>query len=78
MDGGRGSKNQKILQTSYKYRPLVCIMAALAFRIMDDGGDETELVVVERRRPAESTDWGAAEGDAAAAILSRWGMRVWL
>ena len=53
-------------------------MAALAFRIMDDGGDETELVVVERRRPAESTDWGAAEGDAAAAILSRWGMRVWL
>ena len=38
-------------------------------------GGELDMVVVERRRPAESTDCGAAGGEP---IRSRCGMRVWL
>ena len=50
---------------------LVCIMAKVAAFVvgcrMEDGGDETELVVVDSKRPAESTDCGGA-GDAAAVM----------
>ena len=63
---------------------LVCIMGFVAVAVIVaeegwrrmEGGEGDIVAVVERRRPAESTDCGAAGGELP--ILSRCGMRVWL